>query len=170
LAVVTILVLAAVRSVQGDVRKLLSIRRKGHGEADPCPGTATVLPSPTPPPVETGEPEPAPAQRSTLSAEPARATPALPSAQAEEDDGDRATPDEGTRVWTGKRSKRPTLLGGLAGAPQEPNAPTSSKPDLLATTLVPRGNERPSDDGSIIFEPRREDGSPISDVPGSDKR
>jgi hypothetical protein len=69
LAVVVILVFAAIRSVRGDVRKLLGAFRKGHGEDEPCPtGSAVVTPSPSPAPVQIGEPAPMPEGASARSA------------------------------------------------------------------------------------------------------
>jgi hypothetical protein len=104
----------------------------------------------------------------------ARSRPQLPSAQAEEDDDDGATPEEETRVYTGKSRKRPTLLGGLAGAPQG-DARSSDTPQgdaRSSDTLVSAGVKLPEDpdDGSVVVEPQHWDGRPLSDRrdPGPD--
>jgi hypothetical protein len=91
---------------------------------------------------------------------PSQERPQLPSAQAEEDEGDRDTPEDGTRVWTGKRPKRPTLLGGLAGAPQGD--------DRSSDTLVSAGTKPPEepDDGSVVVEATHLDGTPLSNRRG----
>jgi hypothetical protein len=150
-----------VRAMHVDIRELLGAFRGTHGRRYSDPSAAAVVTEAKPKPEPSSEAAPA-AMRS-----------ALPRAQAEDHDGDRETPDEGTRVWTGKRTKRPTRLGGLADAPQEPNAPTSSKRDPLATTLVSQGNEPRSDvadadDGSVMVEAQRHDGMPLSNRPDPD--
>jgi hypothetical protein len=152
--------------------ELRDLVRKGHG--DPCPGTAVVVPSPSPAPVEEGpteEPAPVVTRNALLPDErvevardgrTAVTTSKLPSAQAEEDDGDgdRATPEEGTRVWTGKRTKRPTLLSGLAGSPQGD--------ERSSDTLVSAGVKLPEDpdDGSVVMEAQHWDGTPLSNRRG----
>jgi hypothetical protein len=84
--------------------------------------------------------------------------------------------EEETRVYTGRARRRPALRGGLAGAPQEPNASPRAQDDS-SPTLPSRGNGPPGaepDDGSIVVEARHADGSPLSNRldsdPDSDER
>src|SRR5262249_36775284 len=88
-----------------------------------------------------------------------RARAALPSAAGEDE-----PEEERTRVYSRGRSvRRPTLLGGLAGAPP---SDLKRRPE---DTLVSAGIELPdeaSDDGSVFMVVQREDGTPLSDRPG----
>jgi hypothetical protein len=81
----------------------------------------------------------------------------LPSAQADEDEDDRETPDQGTRMWQGKPRKRPTLLTGVAGSPQGDER--RSEDTLVSAGTLPAD----PDDGSVVVEAQHLDGTPLSE-------
>lgn len=140
-----------------------SIRARFHAEADARDARDAAQGAQRgpmlPPPAPEGAPVIGPVQR------PAPATAALPSA-AVEDDGDRETGEEGTRMWERPavtttvrpphapprpiRSARPTMVGGLDGAklerPQMSAARTAEafrKAHPSSPTLVSEGVEPP---------------------------
>jgi hypothetical protein len=89
----------------------------------------------------------------------------LPSAAGEDE-----PEEEHTRVYEGRGRRRPTLLGGLAGAPQErPRSEPAREESTSRTsdTLFSAGVALPDegDDGYVIVEVHRHDGTPLSDRP-----
>jgi hypothetical protein len=93
---------------------------------------------------------------------------ALPSAAAKDED---EPEDEETRVFNGTRPKRPTRLGGLAGAPQgeRPSEDTLVSAGTKPLDVSDDGEDvADADDGSVVLEAQHLDGAPLSNRPDPD--
>jgi hypothetical protein len=152
LAVLTVIVLASIRAVRGDVSKLLGAFQRNHGEPCSAPtGAAVVTPSPLPPDA-TPAPLPEPAARAALPLEPASVRPALPAPVSGGLADEVTLPSEGTtdeevkaalrakveREADERSARRAVLPPAVDAPPVEP-------------AVAPERASRPSDEPTQVF-------------------